>query len=63
MAYWYNVERGRVEDDSNKSKGEDLLGPFATRAEAEGALQHAADNTERWDEEDRRWREGTDEDE
>lgn len=58
MAYWYNVARGRVEDDSNKSKGEDLLGPYETYADAEQALQHAADNTERWDDEDRRWNQG-----
>ena len=36
---------------------DNLLGPYATRAEAEHALEHARENTERWDEEDRRERE------
>jgi len=34
MAYWYNVTKGTVEDDSNKSRGEQLLGPFTTQDEA-----------------------------
>lgn len=58
MAYWYNVDRKRVEDDSNRSKGEQVLGPYETYDDASRALVHAQENTERWDEQDRRWREG-----
>jgi hypothetical protein len=55
MAYWFNVDKRRVEDDSNKSRGDELLGPYATEAEAVNALQHARENTEKWDAEDRAW--------
>ncbi len=55
MKYWYNVDRGQVEDDSNRSRNEVVLGPYDTREEAEQALAHARENTEKWDEEDRAW--------
>jgi len=58
MAYWYNVTKGTVEDDSNKSRGEQLLGPFTTQDEATHALQHARENTEKWDADDKEWDEG-----
>lgn len=57
MSYWYNIGTGQVEEDSETSRKDDLLGPFATREEAAKALEHARENTERWDEEDRRERE------
>ena len=34
------------------------MGPYATKEEAANALTHARENTERWDEDDRRWNEG-----
>lgn len=59
MAFWFNVTTGRVETDEDKSQGDDLLGPYASEAEAERALDIARQKTERWDEEDRAWEEGT----
>ncbi len=38
MAFWYNVTTGSVESDENKSQGEDLMGPYASEAEATIAL-------------------------
>ena len=55
MAYWYNVDKGQVEDDSNKSSGDQLLGPYTSQDEASKALEHARQNTEKWDAEDKAW--------
>lgn len=55
MAYWYNVETGEVETEENRSRGEDVMGPYATAEEASRALEIAREKTERWDEEDRAW--------
>ena len=60
--FWFNVHTGQVEETENKSQSKDLLGPYPTRAEAERALQTARERTEKWDEEDRRWRDGDPED-
>jgi hypothetical protein len=62
MVFWYNVETGKVEPDETKSRGEDLMGPYETEAEAARALETARERTERWDEEDRAWEEGNTED-
>jgi hypothetical protein len=58
--FWFNTRTGQVETDENKGQGKDLMGPYATREEAAGALDSARRRTEAWDEEDRRWREGED---
>ncbi len=62
MAYWYNVSSGQVESDDNKSQGEDLMGPYASQAEAANALASARERTDQWDAEDRAWDEGRSED-
>jgi hypothetical protein len=62
MPYWYNVASGQVETDETRSKGEDVMGPYETEAEAARALDTARERTERWDEEDRKWEEGNTED-
>lgn len=54
MSYWYNVRTGTVEVDGQTSHKEDLMGPYATEAEASCALERAAERTEAWEEEDRR---------
>ena len=59
MSYWYNVDTGQVESDADRSRGEQVLGPYATEEEARGALAKARENTERWDDEDRNWGSGT----
>ena len=57
MSFWYNVDKGQVETDENRSRGEQVLGPYATEEEARNALAHARANTEKWDSEDREWAE------
>ena len=56
MSYWYNVDTGKVETDDNRSRGELVLGPYATEEEARRAIETAHARTEKWDEEDRTWR-------
>jgi hypothetical protein len=55
MAFWFNVNTGQVEDDTNKSPQDRLMGPYGTHAEAEQALSHAKENTDRWDADDKAW--------
>ncbi len=55
MPFWFNVRTGLVEDDSNKSPMDRLMGPFDTHTAAEQALSRARENTERWDAEDKEW--------
>jgi hypothetical protein len=58
VSFWYNVDTGQVETDDNRSRGEQVLGPYATEAEARAALETAHKKTEQWDAADRAWREG-----
>jgi hypothetical protein len=60
--FWFNVRTGTVETDYDKSQGKDLMGPYSSADEASRALEAAAERTEKWDEEERRWRDGDDED-
>lgn len=60
--FWFNTRTGKVEADYDKSQSKDLLGPYPTEAAAAAALATAHERTEAWDEEDRKWREGDDED-
>ena len=53
--YWYNTETHSVEE-GRQSDWSKLMGPYATREEAEHALERARQRTESWDEEDRRTR-------
>jgi len=55
MAYWFNVSTGAVEDDTNRSPVDRLMGPYDTHAAAEQALAQAKENTQRWDDEDKEW--------
>ena len=55
MQYWYNITTGKVETDENRSQNDQVMGPYATEAEAEAALATARSRTEKWDEEDREW--------
>ncbi|MDO5710720.1 MAG: methionine aminopeptidase [Micrococcales bacterium] len=58
MPFWFNVSTGQVEDDDNKSRGDDVMGPYETRDEASQALAQAAEKTKKWDDQDREWEEG-----
>lgn len=49
--YWYNVKTQQVEDGP-QSMSKDRIGPFATRAEAENALETYAQRNRAWDEAD-----------
>ena len=53
--FWFNVATRQVEE-GHQSDWRNLMGPYDSREAAENALQQARENTERWDEEDRRWR-------
>lgn len=56
MSFWYNVDTGLVETDETRSRGAEILGPYPTEEAAQRALQTAREKTERWDEEDRDWK-------
>ena len=56
--FWFNTRTNTVESEYDKSQSKDLLGPYPSQAAAEQALATAQRRTEDWDEEDRRWREG-----
>lgn len=55
MAYWYNVRTGQVEGEENRSRSDDVMGPYDTEEDAARAFEIARERTERWDEEDRLW--------
>ena len=55
MAYWFNVDSKQVESDDNRSADANVLGPYDTMEEAGNALQHAQENTDKWDAQDRAW--------
>ena len=55
MAYWYNIVTQQVETDANRSRNDDVMGPYDTEDEARNALVSARQNTEQWDAEDRAW--------
>lgn len=58
--FWYNIRTGEVQTDYDKDQGKNLMGPYPSAQAAARALTSAAERTERWDEEDRRWCEGDD---
>jgi hypothetical protein len=45
----------KVEPESEVCPGRQRLGPYATAAEAAGALQHAKERNEEWTAQDREW--------
>lgn len=51
VQYWYNRRTGVVEE-GRQSLASELIGPFATRAEAERALEKLRDNAAKWAAED-----------
>jgi hypothetical protein len=55
MKYWYNVDTGEIQTDETKSRGELVLGPYDSEAEARNALAAAKARTEQWDAQDREW--------
>lgn len=59
--FWFNVRTGRVEADDERSRKDDLLGPYPSEEAAASALSSARERTEQWDEAERSWR-GEDDD-
>lgn len=53
--FWFNTKTGQVEQ-GRQSHYPHLMGPYATREEAEKALGTAAARNEAWDDEDERWK-------
>jgi len=47
--WWYNTATKTVEPDSTAGKVVDRLGPYATREEAEHAMEKVAERNEAWD--------------
>jgi hypothetical protein len=50
--WWFNTRHMRVEPADTGSPGKDLLGPYATREEAEHALDKVHERNEAWDKQD-----------
>ena len=57
MAYWFNIDTRQVETDETRSPSANTLGPYDSYADASQALEHARENNERWDAEDKAWNE------
>ncbi|WP_425481710.1 SPOR domain-containing protein [Kocuria coralli] len=54
MEYWYNLRTREVETGPQSDYSQ-LMGPYATREEAQRALQTAAQKTKEWDDKERRY--------
>ena len=50
--WWYCLAHKTVEADDKACKAVDRLGPYASREEAEGALDKVAQRNEVWDKDD-----------
>lgn len=55
MEFWYNLKTREVEVGPQSDYSQ-LMGPYASREDAQRALQTAAENTQRWDESEREYR-------
>ncbi|ALB03327.1 hypothetical protein [Kocuria palustris] len=55
MEYWYNLSSGQIEQ-GQQSDYSQLLGPYASEAEARRALETAAAKSKAWDEKEREFR-------
>jgi hypothetical protein len=50
--FWYDLKTKSVVTDDNDIKAVDRLGPYATRDEAERALEKVEENNQAWDSDD-----------
>lgn len=50
--FWYDLKTHSVVTDDNTTKVVDRLGPYATYAEAEHALERVEERNQAWDEEE-----------
>jgi len=54
---WYYCLDHKTVEDAWGCRSVNRFGPYATREEAQNALQKVAERNEQWDEEDRAWNE------
>jgi hypothetical protein len=54
MAYWWCLDHRRVEEEDGCAHAK-RLGPFDTPQEASHAIEHAAQRSKDWDEQDKEW--------
>lgn len=54
VEYYYNLNTKSVEE-GRQSPGSELMGPYASREEAEHALAKAAARNEEWEQESQEW--------
>lgn len=54
--FYFNVRTGQVEEGRQSVSG-DLMGPYSSHEEAQGALENARRRNEAADEAERRWEE------
>ena len=52
--WWYDLKTKSVVSDDNDTKVTDRLGPYASREEAEHAMERVDERNEQWDN-DPRW--------
>jgi hypothetical protein len=52
QSWWYCTKHNTVEPDDGACPGKDKLGPYATREEAEHALETVQRRNEDWDKAD-----------
>jgi hypothetical protein len=50
--FWFDLKTKSVVTDDNDLKATDRLGPYATREEAERALETVEERNKAWDEDD-----------
>ena len=50
--FWYDLKTKSVVTDDHHTKATDRLGPYATREEAEHALELVEERNQSWDEDD-----------
>lgn len=61
QAYYYNLETGQVEQ-GYLSDWIDRIGPYGTYEEAASALARAAQRNEQWENQDKAWNSGEEDD-
>ncbi len=50
--FWYDLKTKSVVADDHNTKATDRLGPYATREEAENALELVEERNQAWDDDD-----------
>jgi hypothetical protein len=58
--WYYDLKRKTAVPASERGPGDHVLGPYATRGEAENRKATSEARNEAWDDADERWEEGDD---